>query len=85
MGILGDHVLEPRRNPQPQLVRREYLYERLGNMKPLSFEGFANPLDAEEWLSSMETILDFMELDDGERIICAAYMLKRKALLVGIS
>ena len=27
----------------------------------------------------METILDFMELDDRERIICATYMLKRKA------
>ena len=48
-------------------------------MKPPSFEGSANPLDAEEWLSSMETILDFMELNDREKIICAAYMLKREA------
>ncbi|KAL5549498.1 hypothetical protein UlMin_004729 [Ulmus minor] len=48
-------------------------------MKPPSFEGSTNPLDAEEWLSSMETILDFMELDDRERIICAAFMLKREA------
>ena len=48
-------------------------------MKPPSFEGSTNPLDAEEWLSSMETILDFTELDDKERIICAAFMLKREA------
>ena len=48
-------------------------------MKPPSFEGFTNPLDAEEWLSSMETILDFMELGDREMIICAAFMLKREA------
>ena len=27
----------------------------------------------------METILDFMELDNRERIICAMYMLKREA------
>ena len=55
-----------RRNPQPQLVRREYLWERLGKMKQPSFEGSANRLDAEEWLSSMKTILDFVELDNGE-------------------
>ena len=48
-------------------------------MKQPSFEGSTDPLDAEEWLSSMETILDFMELDDKERIICATYMLKREA------
>ena len=48
-------------------------------MKLPSFEGSANPLDAEEWLSTMETILDFMEFDDGERIICVAYMLEREA------
>ena len=48
-------------------------------MKPPSFEGSTDPLDAEERLSSMETILDFMELDDIERIICAMYMLKREA------
>ena len=45
-------------------MRREYLCERLYKMKPLLFEGSTNPLDAEEWLSTMETILDFMELKD---------------------
>ena len=48
-------------------------------MKSPSFEGSANPLDTEEWLSSIETILDFMELDNREKIICAASMLKREA------
>ncbi|KAL5578682.1 hypothetical protein UlMin_011124 [Ulmus minor] len=62
-------------------MRQEYLCERLGKMKPPSFEGSTNPLDAEEWLSSMETILDFMELNDKERIICAVFMLKREASL----
>ena len=27
----------------------------------------------------METILDFMELNDDEKIICAAYVLRKKA------
>ena len=64
-------------NPQPQPVRREQLCERLCKMKPLLFEGSINPLDAEEWLSTMETILDFMELNDDEKIICAAYVLRK--------
>ena len=42
--------VEPRigRNLQPQPVRREYLCERLCKMKPPSFEGSTNPLDAKE-------------------------------------
>ena len=48
-------------------------------MKPPSFEGSTNPLDAEEWLSTMETILDFMELKDDEKIVCAAYVLRKEA------
>ena len=48
-------------------------------MKPPLFEGSINPLDAEEWLSTMETILDFMELRDDEKIICATYVLRKEA------
>ena len=48
-------------------------------MKPPLFEGSINPLDAEEWLSTMETILDFMELNDDEKIICVAYVLRKEA------
>ena len=48
-------------------------------MKPPLFEGSVNPLDAEEWLSTMETILDFMELRDDEKIICATYVLRKEA------
>ena len=42
--------VEPRigRNPQPQPMRREYLHERLCEMKPPLFEGSTNSLDAEE-------------------------------------
>ena len=48
-------------------------------MKPPSFEGSTNPLDVEESLSTIETILDFMELNDEEKIICVAYVLKKEA------
>ena len=48
-------------------------------MNPKEFEGSTNPLDAEEWLSSIQIIMEFMELNDQERIICASYMLKRES------
>ena len=48
-------------------------------MKPLLFYGYTNPLNVEEWLSIIETILNFMELNDDEKIICVAYILKREA------
>lgn len=46
-------------------------------MKPSQFVGSTDPLEAEEWLSSIETILDFMRLNDQERVMCASYMLRK--------
>ena len=43
------------------------------------FEGSSNPVDAEEWLSSMQLIMEFMELNDCERVFCASFMYKRDA------
>ncbi|KAL5557083.1 hypothetical protein UlMin_039319 [Ulmus minor] len=48
-------------------------------MKPKEFEGSSNPLDAEEWLSSIQLIMEFMELNDKERVFCASFMFKREA------
>ncbi|KAL5557270.1 hypothetical protein UlMin_039506 [Ulmus minor] len=67
------------RNPPPQPMRREYLCERLCKMKPPLFEGTTNPLEAEDWLSTMKTILDFMELRDEEKITCAMFVLRKEA------
>ena len=66
------------RNP-PQPMRREYLCERLCKMKPPLFEGITNSLEAEDWLSTLETILDFMELRDEEKITCAVHALRKEA------
>ncbi|KAL5564893.1 hypothetical protein UlMin_028057 [Ulmus minor] len=48
-------------------------------MKPVEFLGSSDPLEAEEWLSSIETILEFMELSDREKVMCASYMLRKDA------
>ncbi|KAL5537508.1 hypothetical protein UlMin_045605 [Ulmus minor] len=48
-------------------------------MKPAEFVGSSDPLEAEEWLSLIETILEFMELSDREKVMCASYMLRKDA------
>ncbi|GMN36082.1 hypothetical protein TIFTF001_042369 [Ficus carica] len=36
------------------VIRQEPLYERFQRMKPPEFEGSTNPLEAEEWLTSLQ-------------------------------
>ncbi|KAL5575284.1 hypothetical protein UlMin_016983 [Ulmus minor] len=75
----ADLIQNLQQNPPPRPMRREYLCERLCKMKPPLFEGTTNPLEAEDWLSTMETILDFMELRDEEKITCAVFVLRKEA------
>ncbi|KAL5549894.1 hypothetical protein UlMin_000070 [Ulmus minor] len=67
------------RPPHLPVIQREPLYARFGKMKPTEFFGSTDPLEAEEWISSIETILDFMQLNDQERVACASFMLKKGA------
>lgn len=43
------------------------------------FNGATNPLVAEEWLSSIQVLLEFVNLMDLEKILCASYVLKMDA------
>ena len=74
----GDKV-EQRTEPQTAIVLQEPLYIQFCKMKPVVFEGSTNPLDAEEWISSIKLIVEFMELNDREKVLCASYMLKKEA------
>ncbi|KAL5553902.1 hypothetical protein UlMin_041303 [Ulmus minor] len=73
------HDRNENRPPFRHGFEREPLYARFGKMKPTEFAGSTDPLEAEEWLSSIETILDFMRLTDQERVSCASFMLKKDA------
>ena len=48
-------------------------------MKLAQFVGSIDSLEAEEWLSSIEAILDFMQLSEHERVMCVSYMLRKDA------
>ncbi|KAL5553282.1 hypothetical protein UlMin_040683 [Ulmus minor] len=69
----------PPRAPEHPVIQQEPLYERFRRMKPDEFEGSSDPLVAEEWLSSIQTILDFMHLNEREKVLCATYVLKKDA------
>ena len=67
------------RAPHVQAFQREPLYARFGKMKPAEFTGSTDPLEAEEWINSLEMIFEFMRLSDQERVTCVSYMLKKGA------
>ena len=61
------------------IANQEPLYVRFRRMKPPEFEGSTDPLEAEEWLTSLQMILDFMNLTEQEKVLCASYVLKKDA------
>ncbi|KAL5570735.1 hypothetical protein UlMin_020332 [Ulmus minor] len=65
--------------PVHQNNQQEPVYKRFCQIKPAEFVGSSDPLEAEEWLSSIETILEFMELNDREKVMYASYMLRKDA------
>ena len=67
------------RPPHAHVIQREPLYARIGKMKPAEFARSTYPLEAEEWISSMETIFDFMQLSDQEQVAYMSFMLKKDA------
>ena len=46
-------------------------------MKHAEFVRSTDPLEVEEWISSMEMIFDFIQLSDQERVSCESFMLKK--------
>ena len=75
--VSGGHG--PKRGPQLAIARQEPLYKHFSSISLKEFEGSNNPLDAEEWLSSVQLIMEFMELNDRERVLYASFMFKREA------
>ncbi|XP_062115101.1 uncharacterized protein LOC133829320 [Humulus lupulus] len=55
------------------------VYERFRKQAPPSFEGKAEPMEVEDWLKLVEAIFDHMELNDHQRVLCAAHLLKMDA------
>ena len=48
-------------------------------MNPPAFRGKKDPTEAEEWLTELRIIFDFLGCTDAERVSMSAYMLKGRA------
>ncbi|GMN18640.1 hypothetical protein TIFTF001_049828 [Ficus carica] len=67
--------------PAPRVRTPEELYDSFWRMKAPEFEGSTNPIDADNWLIDLQVILNFLRLNDQEKILCASFVLKKDARL----
>ncbi|XP_060974481.1 uncharacterized protein LOC133039601 [Cannabis sativa] len=68
-------------NPEP-IQRFKPVYERFRKQQPPIFNGSSDSLEAEEWLRSVESILEYMDLTDRERVSCLCHLLKKDARIL---
>ncbi|XP_047307882.1 uncharacterized protein LOC124911440 [Impatiens glandulifera] len=47
--------------------------------KPAEFNGSTDPMVAEEWIQSLETIFEFMQISNGDRVRCTTFMFRDDA------
>ncbi|GMN22511.1 hypothetical protein TIFTF001_047444 [Ficus carica] len=67
--------------PAPLVRTPEELYDRFRRMKAPEFEGSTNPIEADNWLIDLQVALNFLRLNDQERVLCASFMLRKDARL----
>ena len=60
----------------------EALYERFRKQHPPVFVGGSDPLQAEQWMTMITSILAFMRVAGYDRVACAAYMLRDDARIL---
>ncbi|XP_073133868.1 uncharacterized protein [Henckelia pumila] len=66
-----------RNSNQPLLTNP--IFKQFKDLGPQEFKGGADPLVAEEWVQSVETIFYYMQLTDADRVMCAIFMFRDDA------
>ncbi|GMN20607.1 hypothetical protein TIFTF001_043127 [Ficus carica] len=67
--------------PAPLVRTLEELYDRFRCMKAPEFEGSTNPIEADKWLIDLQIALNFLRLNDREKVLCTSFMLRKDARL----
>ena len=62
-----------------KVVVTDDLFERFKRMRAPDFEGSFDPLVANEWMSEMKKIFNFMNISEIEKVICASFVPKKDA------
>ncbi|KAG6472242.1 hypothetical protein ZIOFF_069701 [Zingiber officinale] len=55
------------------------VYKQFRELGPTEFKGTTDPITAEGWIRSLETIFDFMQLTDADKVRCTIFMLRDDA------
>ena len=74
-------VPPPRHQQEPRAIAPglKPASERFMKRNPPVFEGTIDPAVAEEWVSMIEKIFEFVQIEDEEKVKCAVYMLRKDA------
>ena len=86
-GLTGEQVgpevrvqpLQPQQEPQAVTPGLKPASKRFMKKNPPVFEGTVDPAVAEEWISIIEKIFEFIQIDDKDKVKCAVYMLRNDA------
>ncbi|GMN66955.1 hypothetical protein TIFTF001_036093 [Ficus carica] len=67
--------------PAPPIRTPEELYDKFRRMKTPKFEGSTNPIEVDNWLVDLQVILNFLRLNDQEKVLYASFVLMKDARL----
>ncbi|XP_047314552.1 uncharacterized protein LOC124918447 [Impatiens glandulifera] len=59
--------------------RQRLVYKKFMGFKPTDFRGSTDPLEAKEWMKTMDTIFTFMQCSNLDQVRCASFMFKDDA------
>ncbi|XP_073152929.1 uncharacterized protein [Henckelia pumila] len=79
--MAGITALLEQQAARPRLSHEEDVAERFQKKGPKEFVGTTDPLVAEGWIRSLESIFDYMGITDADRVSCATYMMRGDAAL----
>ncbi|KAG6473219.1 hypothetical protein ZIOFF_067132 [Zingiber officinale] len=65
--------------PRRSTPSTQPVYKQFRELGPTEFKGTTDPIVAEGWIRSLETIFDFMQLTDADKVRCAIFMLRDDA------
>ncbi|XP_042423226.1 uncharacterized protein LOC122010819 [Zingiber officinale] len=65
--------------PRRSTSSTQPVYKQFRELRPMEFKGATDPIAAEGWIRSLETIFDFMQLTDADKVRCAIFMLRDDA------
>ena len=70
---------QPQQEPRPVASGLKPASEQFMKRNPPVFEGTVDSTVAEEWVSMIEKIFEFVQIKDEEKVKCVVYMLRKNA------